>query len=232
MAQKRKPKMPPLHCARDLEIVQSHTHTISGAELILGRKKEDGRFVLGWVAPWQKTIKDYALIDSEDLALQRFKNRTYRKPPTTPDLRRDFQQAKVYAWEQKFIDPHSPANMNEDQMARVAQKISSDFNMRTPGVTYKGLQGRKHAYSAYYPTAHKVNMATRKLTHVMHEVGHGVDEKINKNIWSGHGPSFVRTIIRLADRYQIWQDPAKLEEEAIKMGILVTPEEDLPPLPS
>lgn len=234
MTRKRKSKLPPLKWTRDLEIVQSHTHTLSGAKLILGRKKDDGRFVLGWIAPWQKIIKDYALIDNEAVALQRFKNRAARKPPATPALRRDFQLAKVYEWERKFIDRHSPSNMTEDQMARIVQKVSGDFNMRAPRLEYE--KKGQYSTSLYHPTPHKISMSVAKLTWVLHETGHSVDMRVNGNVngqkWSHHGPSFVRTIIRLADRYQVWQDPVKLEEEAIKMGILVTPEEDLPPLPS
>ncbi|MCD8498398.1 MAG: hypothetical protein LRZ85_10245 [Alphaproteobacteria bacterium] len=190
-------------------------------------------YVVFWVAPWQKTISEYKAFVTQEAAKRYFSRHKKKPPPVTPTLRRDFQQNLVYLWEEKFIDAHSPNDMTEEQMERIVQRVSDDFNMEAPGIAYKKPNPRhKYAASTYDPTPHAILMKRKKLTWVLHEVGHGVDHKINENQWSDHGPSFVRTIIRLADRYQVWQDPEKLEEEAKKMGILVADDDALPPLPS
>jgi hypothetical protein len=229
------------HTDRELEILAETLHPVSGARLKLAALNDRCRarnpnarpFIVFWAAPWQKTIKDYrafpALIDAK----QCFTELRKAPPPVTPALRRDFQVEAVYKWERKYIDRHSPNNMTEDHIVRALQKISNDFNMEEPSVNLQPASRRKkRKYSLYHREPYKLDMVSCKLTHAMHEKGHRIDELINDNEWSDHGPSFVRTIIRLADRYQIWQDPVKLEEEAKKMGILVTDDADLPPLPS
>lgn len=218
-----------------LEILSRHYHPISGATLKLAALNGRCRakypnakpYIVFWAAPWQKTVKDYKSFPTLIGAQRCFNRLKQLPPPVTPALLRDFQREKVYEWERKLIDRHSPNNMTEEHMARIVQRISDDFNMKAPAINYD----RSKPVSYYYPGKHAICMATSKLTHITHEAGHGVDAKINGNKWSDHGPSFVRTIIRLADRYQVWQDPVKLEEEARAMGILVADDADLPPLP-
>lgn len=225
------------HESGDLEILATHVHGVSGARLQLAALNDRCRasapgarpYIVYWAAPWQKTITEYKAFPTLAGAQRCFKQRKALPPPVTPSLTRDFQREKVYQWEAKFIDRHSPKNITEEQMTRIAQKISDDFNMEAPSIRY--LKNHRRTYSGYFPDDHNIDMVTRRLTDVIHETGHGVDTLINDNKWSGHGPSFVRTILRLADRYQVWLDPVKLEEEARKMGILITDEADLPPLP-
>lgn len=226
------------HTDRELDILAERLHPVSGARLKLAALNDRCRgahpgaksYVVFWAAPWQKTIRQYKAFPTLIGAKRCFSALANVPPPVSPALRHDFQRAKVYAWEWKFIHNHSPSNMGETQLTRIIQRISDDFNMQAPSVNIL-RKTHPRTYSAYFPQNHAIDLVSRRFTHAVHEAGHGVDMIINENQWSDHGPSFVRTIIRLADRYQIWQDPVELEEEARKMGILIADDGDLPPLP-
>jgi hypothetical protein len=66
-------------------------------------------------------------------------------------------------------------------------------------------------------------MKHKELSAVIHEIAHAIDMQNNGNKWGSHGPSFVRTLITLAARYQYWHAPEALEEKARAMGIAIAP---------
>jgi hypothetical protein len=74
-------------------------------------------------------------------------------------------------------------------------------------------------------------MGHKSLSAVIHELAHAIDMEVNGNIWSHHGPSFVRTLITLAARYQYWHDEDALEEKARAAGIAIAPKNMMKPIP-
>jgi hypothetical protein len=230
-----------LNLDRDLEFHETHRHEISGARLYLTQTKapftdESGRhynrcYVVFWAAPWQKNMKDYEIFSTKKAAKKEFNYEKRKGPPLTPSLQRDFQVSKVYRWEGDTLDKNS-MNLSPEQMQRVVKKISEDFNMVAPKIKYKTPKSSQQNPASYYYThLNKILMRHKKLSYVIHEVAHAVDHQVNGNKWVDHGPSFVRTLIRLAEKYQYWHCPEELEKSAKKAGILVAPEDSLPNLP-
>jgi hypothetical protein len=122
-------------------------------------------------------------------------------------------------------------NIKPEQMERVIKRISEDFNMDKPSVAYrKPHQHSAYIVSSYTPDEHAIQMQHRKLSYVLHEVAHAIDTRMG-NEWADHGPSFVRILIRLADKYQFWHSAEELEKSAKKAGIAVAPDHAVPKLP-
>jgi hypothetical protein len=209
-------------------------HVFSGARLILARKAhKDGAapsYIVAWVAPWQKSITEYDVFASAADARAAFAERKTKQPPATPSLTRDFQVSRVYKWEEENIDSTS-VKITPEQMRRVVTRIAQDFNMAAPKLTHREPRARKYITSHYHIDEHSIEMQHKNLSAVLHELAHAIDISVNGNKWAHHGPSFVRTLIRLADKYQFWHDPQELEESAKAAGILVAPESAVPGLP-
>jgi hypothetical protein len=216
-----------------LEILARHDHEFSGARLILARTaqgEEASAFIAAWAAPWQKTIADYRSFANEAEARAAFDEMRKEKPPATPSLTRDFQRSAVYAWEERHIDPTNMP-MTPEQMERVIQRISRDFAIDVPKFKYREPRSRDGAVSSYQPGAHAIEMQHKKLSYVLHEAAHAIDIAGNGNVWAHHGPSFVRTLIRLADTYQFWHSAEELEQSARAAGIKIAPDSAVPKLP-
>lgn len=226
-----------LHLDRDLKVCRTHVHWLSGARLILActKDKKDGgekKWIVAWAGHWQKTLKDYDTFDGKDSAGLIFAAKKEASPPKIPALMRDWQRGKVYEWETKTFYGGSP-KLTPGQMKHVVRRISEDFNMVAPRIHYKKPHpGHKDPTSYYYGHLNKILMRHKELSLVFHEVAHAIDGKLSGNKWSDHGPSYVRTLIRLAERYQIWHDPEKLEQSAIEHGILIAPESAVRHLPA
>lgn len=230
-----------IHLDKDINVLDEYRHELSGARLVLAETKKPHRdksgterspcYVLAWVAPWQKTLRSYILFYSKGAAEKTFRKSSKKAPPGNSQLCRDWQVSKVYDWEEEFIDKGSP-ELTPKQMERVVRRISSDFNMVAPKIKYKepGPEDEDQI-SFYYEHLHSILMQHNKLSAVIHEVAHAIDMKLNGNSWAHHGPSFVRTLIYLAARYQYWHSPRQLEKQAEKAGIMITPRRALPNLP-
>ena len=167
----------------------------------------------------------------EDIARGLFNKRGKENPPETPSLQRDWQQSKEYRWEYEALYKSSP-RISIEQMERVVRRISDDFNIAAPTIRYrKPHPTHKNPSSSYDSDLDKILMKHKEMSFVIHELAHAIDEKINGNKWSAHSPSFVRTVIHLAERYQFWHDPKVLEAKAIELGLQIAPESSLPALP-
>lgn len=220
---------------KDLVILAESRHEISGARLILGKPRKNietenqNPHIVLWVAPWQKNCDDYLSLRSAEDGWNSFIEQTKKGPPKTSALQRDWQRTAVYRWEQKHIDPGT-ARLSEKQMHRIVKRVSKDFNLEAPDLHHKPPPAHtpeRDATSFYLIDDHKILMSHRNYSYLLHELAHAIDIKINGNKWAHHGPSFVRTIMMLADKYH-WCDEKELEEEAAAVGLLVTPKKALP----
>jgi hypothetical protein len=213
-----------------LDVLERRDHAFSGARLVLACEKANASsYIVAWIAPWQKTISEFEKFDTADAAEAAFRAASLQNPPVTPSLTRDFQVSKVYAWEEKYIDKAS-VSIKPEQMERVIARIAKDFNMAAPKFKFREPRAGG-ATSSYAKDDHAIEMQHKKLSTVIHELAHAIDMGVNGNVWAHHGPSFVRTLIMLADQYQFWHSPQELEDAAKKMGIAVAPESAVPKLP-
>ncbi len=230
MAQKsqNRRKRKTFHLDKDLDILDDFRHDVSGARLIIARAQGDQtRFVVAWVAAWQKTIFTYNLRKDRREAEKIFRKLRKNPPPVTPSLQRDWQQNKVYAWEEAILDKRG-TNLTTEQMERVVRRISKDFNIAAPDFGYKKPRSNQQTIGTYDTEEHQILMNYKKLNYLIHELAHAIDMKVNGNKWAGHGPGFVRTLIHLADKYQYWHCPDELEKEARKVGIQIASDKKAP----
>lgn len=207
----------------DLAIHDTCEHALSGATLILAQT-EGGPFIIGWAAPWQRHITVYHTRTDEKSALRLYKSMARLDPPDTPSLCRDWQRNAVYAWEESTLDK-TDTRLKPAEMQQVIRRISSDFNLAAaPTLSYeKPAAAVKNPGSYYAPHNRHISMGNRKLSHVLHEAAHALDMQENGNVWAAHGPSFVRTLLMLAEKYQPWHDPHELEKSARAAGLLIAP---------
>lgn len=222
-----------LRLDKDLEIVAERRHDLSGARLILAREKAapGEAFVTAWVAPWQRTIRDYVRHGSEAGATADFDRKKEIEPPVTPALTRDWQQGAVYDWENRTINRHDSA-LSPEHMDKIAAKVAEEFNLAA-APTVDARSKRLQWLADYDDDKHhiRVHNGQWRLSYVLHELAHAVDSKVNGNKWADHGPSFVRTLLMIVERYKYWHDADDLEKSAEEDGIMIAPAEALPKLP-
>lgn len=232
-------KKQPVNLEKDITLHRQRRHGISGARLIMGEfnKASTGAkaagakndYVVAWVAPWQKNIRTYMTLKDREYAQLAFKLCAGRKPPPIPELRRDYQRRAVYKWEARAIDPYCPDSLTVSQMERVIKKVSDDYNLPPPALVFNELpeevqEDELYIYeNRYYEHDHEIYIEANTLSFLLHELAHMVDVKINRNHWADHGPSFVRTLITLAGRYQYWLDESELADSAREAGLYVAP---------
>ena len=227
---------PRLHVPHIDEIF-SYTHPISGAKLLMGHMHKpvttangttyDAPFVVAWVPPGRVNITQFSLYKHASVALKgytRLRSHAHGPGPHSA-FARDFQCATVYAWEARILDRGTP-QLDDEAIENMIWRVADDFNMAAPAVKVDINPKLKHPSSFYVPDKHRIRMRDRGLSHVLHEVAHAIDMTINDNQWSAHGPSFVRTLLVLAERYQGF-DQAMLEKSARRAGIQIADLSDL-----
>lgn len=214
---------PPRRLGRDLTVIASHEHAVSGARLIRAANHIDGGYVVGWVAPWQRTLRAYHSTAQSLTAMAWYARLRRDPPPVTDTLCRDFQVGAVYRWEEDTLDA-ATAPLNEAQMKTVVKRLCADFNRAAaPTLAYKKPRKDTSPRSYYDCEDDHIKMGHNTLSATIHELAHKIDREINGNDLAPHGPSFVRTMLVLAARYQYWHDPAALEDKARKAGLLIAP---------
>lgn len=222
-----------LHLEKDLLILQEHRHALSGARLILAREEKRGKinFITAWVAPWQRTIRDFTRHSSEDLAISCFEELKNADPPVTPSLKRDWQQGAVYKWEEKTIRRHD-SDLSREHMKKIVSLVAKEFNLATvPEISAR----KKHLQwlADYNDETHsiRVHNGRWRLSYVLHEMAHAIDTKLNGNKWADHGPSFMRTLLAVIEKYKYWHDADDLEKSASASGLKIAATRELPHLP-
>lgn len=207
---------------KSIYALQSRTHQISGATAFLGaRQSTEYPFVVGWHAYWQKQTTCYDLFPDEGAAQAAYKKLYRRAPPLHPDLTFDRQKQKVYNWQDKYIS-RGTQRMNLERMRNAVNRLCDDFNMVAPDIAHEKGIPVSQATSWYDTEFHEILMQHNHFYLVLHEFGHALDTHLVGNKWSGHGPSFVRVMSFLAERYH-YETSHKLDAAAKNMGIEIGP---------
>ncbi|WP_435640629.1 hypothetical protein [Micavibrio aeruginosavorus] len=223
-----------------IQEITGYDHPQSGARLVLGRidgigvcddkHTLDDPYVVVWIAPERTYVSNHMLFVSRDTA--EFAYKILRKSKNGPGMdkafTKDWQKNRLYQWEYGNIDGHSQ-RLSDTQMRRVIERVSNDFNLAAPALEVDIAKKPSEAVSYYYFQDHKIKMATRRLSDLLHELAHMVDDQVNHNVWSDHGPSFARTLIYIAEKYQ-WFNPDELIESAEQYGLKIANMNDLPEL--
>lgn len=219
-----------LHLVDDLTVISECRHEISGARFILARNKvsEAHPFVTAWVAPWQRTIRDFTLHETQEAAAAWFDMKRDSEPPVTPDLKRDWQQGAIYRWEDKTIRRHD-SSLSREHMKKIVECVSKDFNLAAaPTISARKKQNRNLADYDGEKNHIRVHNGQWRLSYVLHELAHAIDGMVNGNKWAAHGPSFMRTLLVVVEKYKYWHDAQSLEDQAVREGILTAPASALP----
>lgn len=227
-----------LNLEQDLNILYQYDHAVSGAKLIMAETKavygagkdKSPRYILAWVGAEAEDIEIYRYFKDKKKAFNQYSQSTSKPPPTREDILHDWQQQRVYDWEEeqfgKLLSQITP-----EMMQRAADRITEDFNIESMDVSYKKAHGNSHyEWNFYVPDSHSIEMESNHLETTLHEIAHAIDGKANHNKWADHGPSFVRTLITLLDNY-LFMDAEKLAQSAKEAGIMVADRKDLPNLP-
>lgn len=188
-------------------------------------------YMIGWIPAGRHKMINGTVSGSEATADSLFKAcRAAAAPPREAEFDRDWQRDRVYKWEAKNTGRRDMI-LTIEQMAHVIGQVSQDFGIEPPKFRYVApKEGVQHYYNYYISETHTVEMRDRKLSVLLHEMAHAIDFKINQNLTNvHHGPSFVRTLICLAQRYQ-WLDAATLAKSLEKGKVAVAALDDLPAL--
>ncbi|MGZ9108321.1 MAG: hypothetical protein ACXW4B_05820 [Micavibrio sp.] len=188
-------------------------------------------YLVGWIPAGRHKMIGGVACASEAAAEKKFNDqRAIGTPPREADFDRDWQRDRVYKWEAKNTGRRDMF-LTIEQMAHVIGQVSQDFGIEPPKFRYvTPKEGVQNYYNYYISETHTVEMRDKKLSVLLHEMAHALDFKINKNQTNvHHGPSFMRTLLCLAQRYQ-WMDAATLEKSLEKSGIKIAPLDDLPEL--
>lgn len=114
-------------------------------------------------------------------------------------------------------------------MNKIAARVAKDFSLAA--VPTISAQKKRLQWLADYNDEKnhiRVHNGRWRLSYVLHELAHAVDAKINGNKWADHGPSFMRTLFMMVEKYKYWHDMGDLEKSAATAGLMVAPAEALP----
>ncbi len=183
---------------------------------------KDG-YIVAWVAPEGRQIRKYNAFDSYHYAHAHFMQFKDNDPPPKLPYIRDFQQQKVYDWENKNIKG-SGARLSKRKAEAFVKTISEEFNLQAPGLNFR--QDSSDEYCYFKTEKHEIGGHAQFLNmgFLVHECAHMVDTYAG-NVNVTHGPSFVKNLIDLADKYIKGNEKEKLLKSAKEAGLLGLPEE-------
>jgi len=227
-----------LNLEQDLNILYQYDHAVSGAKLIMAETKavygagedKSPRYILAWVGAEAEDVEIYRYFKDKKKAFSQYSLSTAKQPPVREDINHDWQQQRVYDWEEEQFGEIA-SRMDPETMQRAANRIADEFNIEAMDISFKKAHGNSNfEMNYYYFGNHTVTLQSNDIETLLHEISHAIDHKANHNKWAHHGPSFVRTLITLLDKY-LFLDPDKLTKSAEEAGITVAERRDLPNLP-
>lgn len=208
-------------------VLATHTHPLSGAQLMLARldKKPypvQGRYVTGWALPGEEILWYYRNFQTEQQARGFFKECRKSGPPARGDFLYDGQVNQIYEWQRHF--QYGSQALSLTQMQTLTHKLSDIFNMNAPTVLYKP-QAKKTIHAEAVLAENTIKMYRPHLSMLLHEMAHLVNDQINQDRWAWHGPGFMRTYLSLLSLFPQIAGPKNIEMLATDAGIAIAPAE-------
>lgn len=174
------------------------------------------RFVAGWRAPFGGPLRSWSPFVRLAEAEAHIDGLRAQGKPFGLDVP-DWQRARVYRWDRRVARLAAPALHDLDSARDRVAEACGFLGVDPPSVRAARPDARK---SSYDPLAHEIRFRVGRFValdeqSVLHESGHAGDR------WGlpAHGPTFVRTAIRLYERF-LGIDGDVLERLADGEGIL------------
>lgn len=216
--------------------IQSHMHVLSGARLKLAHKtkpfvdehgvKHVSPYFVFWTPPAQKSISAYSIFDQEEAAREAYERlKDGSAPPKTRRFLHDYQEDQVIDFNNTVS--RGSAKYTLPQMQKLTRQITEEFRMVATKIDYEPPNKDDPFWGLADTDLNEVLMKTRKLSIVLHELGHIVDTQIFGNDWVDHSPSFMLAYILLLERYMHFPR-LTLEEMAKKHDLDVAKKQDIP----
>ena len=225
---------------RQMDVQKDYRDPITGARLVLAELpafyadihglKAGPIYMVGWIPPWRTHVVEGSICRSHNAAITRFMTqRKIGRPHTHDDFQRDWQKMRTYRWEGNNTDKGT-LTLNFNQMARVVSNVSRDFNIKPPNLRYIDSATDKGAYSYYFPGEHRIEMRDARHSALLHELAHAIDHHLNgNNTHVFHNPSFLRTLICMAEIYRGF-NPDDLTASMARDNLNVASLDELPAL--
>ncbi len=187
------------HKVRDVSVLKRHFNPHADGYLVLARRG-DG-YLTGWISRHhQQKIRDVESFASRRAATQAFSRAILREDmPEDPVFEKDWQQRRLYDWENDFVCPYKKT-LTRAQAKSLAAKVAQDYDIETPRIVFKERNG----HSEYDSDEHTVYYGDRDNITLLHELAHAVYDKTNEGeslFAAHHSPAFVWMAIELYHHY-------------------------------
>jgi len=219
-----------LTLGESLPLTLVHKHPFSGAQLIFSRsdlrpRPVEGPYVVGWLPPGDQTMWFYRRFETQQESLAFFRMQQVKGPPDHEEFKYDDQMNDVYRWEDAFrlkTQELAPAAMK-----KVILNLSDIFNIEAPKVSYKPGK-KKKTYAEACLQNNEIIMYRPNLALLLHEFSHLINDQVNHDKWTWHGPGFVRTYLSILSLFPDMVKDRDFEKEALAARISIAREEDIP----
>lgn len=184
----------------DIKYRQFDIH--ADAYLVYGKTKKKNS-LKQYVVGWQPRHAENHLLDphyflDDDSAIEFYLN-TVRNDdqPYRKKLLKDWQQQRVYEWEENELAPYTK-KMTKTEITALVKQVAKDHGIKIPKI--KWLKERE--YSDYAFWSNTIRFGHRDNISVLHEMAHAIHDKTHdREDVAHHPPAFVWTAIELYHRY-------------------------------
>lgn len=187
-------------------------------------------FLVGWIPPWRGCVVQGRAAQTLSTAMKYFNaEKKTGRPPAHDDFQRDWQRSRTYRWEEANTDRNS-LKLDFNLMAMVTGSVTRDFGLPPVLLHYVEPRPGADSYSYYFHADHRIEMRDKRYSALLHELAHAIDYRLNGNTSTVyHGPSFLRTLLCVAQLYRGFDIPA-METTLAAAGLKIAPLDDLPAL--
>lgn len=186
----------------DIDIKYRQFDTHADAYLVFGKiknKKSLKQYVVGWQPRHaEKRLLDPHYFLDDDSAIEFYlatvidDNQPYRKK-----LLKDWQQQRVYDWEEQALGLYTK-KMTKAEMTALVKQVAIDHGIKIPKVKFL----KEQEYSDYSFWSNTIRFGHRDNISVLHEIAHAIHDNIhNREDVAHHPPAFVWTVIELYHKY-------------------------------
>lgn len=184
----------------DIKYRQFDTH--ADAYLVYGKIKNQNS-LKQYVVGWQPRHAENHLLDPRyfldgDSATEFYLD-TVRNDdqPHRKKLLKDWQQQRVYGWEDTELSPYCK-KMTKAEMTTLVKQVAGDHGIKIPKIKWL----KEQEYSDYSSWGHTVRFGHRDNISVLHEMAHAIHDRTHdRDDVAHHPPAFVWTVIELYHKY-------------------------------
>ncbi len=199
------------------EIIKTRTHLESNCRLILCHV--DNCYIVGWTGGAVNSgIVDAYQYPSRKKANEEFEI-LWETGPDGRCLMRDWQQKRLYDWEDKFVG--IDRDLTEQEIVDIAYEIFAYVLEINPAAVMPEINFNVKSESSFYRSKnHSVNLtaAGQALDVLIHELAHAWEP--TADIGPGHSPAFVYLLIHLYAEF-MGKDARTLLNGAKDFGLVV-----------